>query len=329
MSNNPVFPTWTEERIVEKQVIARPTSYTDVAFYQGNDLRDPNLSEIRRMAPYAIGSKNYLGHTTGNLYEFVLDDARPAIDEYIDVTNELNLHGPNVLHAREEVGYETAEYIARQGRHVHWAHLSTASEAEYAAKLTKKYGQYFTAGVTPHHLTMTDRNADFQQGWNGARMQPPLAQEVDADALLYAYNKGDIQILETDHAPHTIDDKMKAETDNPEGEMDPECTTCFGVSGIEFVLPVMTALVRRKKITMERLVDSTYDQPMRMLGLRACQMTSKTTLLMGPYVIGEDDIVGKSRNTPYVGWTAGAKVVASDMMMRKPKVLGAQPRRAA
>jgi dihydroorotase len=310
MPNNPNRPTWTEARLDEKIAIASQTDRTDIGFYAGVDLENPAFEEFPGMVRKAAGLKLYMGHTTGNTVEHDLDSARPAIDAWMGLARKLGKITPILLHAREKIGSETAEYVARQKYPVHWCHISTDSEVRQAEKLTRNYPEYYTGGVTPHHLTMTARNADFQQGWNGARMQPPLGKERDAERLLHAYNNGSLQILETDHAPHTKDDKHRAEAENPTGETDPNCVTCFGVSGIEFVLPVMTSLVRRNLTTMERVVDSLYDQPKRMLQLGSTAMQKQTKLAIGPWVIGENDIVGKSRNTPYVGWVGSARVVS-------------------
>lgn len=315
MPNNPGHPTWTEARLDEKKAIADDTAHLDIGFYAGVDLENPAFEEFPGMTRKAAGLKLYMGHTTGNTKEHDLEVARPVIDEWIRVARENGNITPILLHAREKVGSETAEYIAEQEYPVHWCHISTDSEVRQAEQLTRHYSDFYTGGVTPHHLTMTQRNADFQQGWNGARMQPPLGSERDAERLLYAYNSGAIQILETDHAPHTPQDKLEAESDNPTGETDPSCTTCFGVSGIEFVLPVMTSLVRHRLTTMDRVVDSLYDQPIKMLGLNRLRkigsmvVNKKTELLIQPYTIGEEDIAGMSRNTPYIGWTAGARVI--------------------
>ncbi|RYX79485.1 hypothetical protein EON76_02085 [bacterium] len=315
MPNNPGRPTWTEARIDEKRAIADRSAHTGIGFYGGVDLENPAFEEFPGMSRKAAGLKLYMGHTTGNIKEHDLTVARPVIDEWMRVSRENGVVAPILLHAREEVGADTAEYIARHEYPVHWCHIATDSEVIKATQLTRRYPEFYSGGVTPHHLTMTQRNADFQQGWNGARMQPPLGNEHDAERLLAAYNNSAIQILETDHAPHTLSDKLKAETDNPTGDTDSSCTTCFGVSGIEFVLPVMTSLVRRRLTTMDRVVDSLYDQPIKMLGLRntrrigAMALNKKTDLLIEPYVIGEQDATGMSRNTPYIGWTAGARVI--------------------
>lgn len=310
MPNNPNgMQTWSEERIDQKVNIAHRDAHTNIGFYAGVNLEEPGLEEFPGMVTKAAGLKIYMGHTTGNVKEHDLEVARPSIDAWIKASRDSgeNVNPPILLHAREGVGEETAEYIASQGYPAHWCHLSTSTEARSASQLASRYPEFFTAGVTPHHLTMTDRDADFKYGWNGARMMPPLGKEVDGDALLSAFNRGQIQILETDHAPHTAEDKQRAEEENPEGHDGVDCTTCFGVSGIEFVLPVMMSLVQRNKLSMDRLVEGLYNEPARMLGMIAIGRAS-TEIVIRPYEIGSDDRQGMSRNNPYVGWTAWGRV---------------------
>lgn len=317
MPNNPAGrQTWSMDRLRKKHEIAEVSAYTNIGFYAGVDLENPDLAELGQMVGAAAGLKVYFGHTTGNTEEYVLDHARPAIDEWIGRGRLLSgapgqaeqPKPPILIHAREGVGEEVADYVASRDWPVHWCHVSTATEVTSSIRLGDKYPDRFTAGVTPHHLTMTVRDADFKYGWNAGRMMPPLGKDLDQFALLSAFNDGSIQILETDHAPHTAEDKLKAESENPEGKDDSNCVTCFGVSGIEFVLPVMMSLVKRNKITMERLVDALHTQPARMLGLNPRANKSQTTMEVAPYVISERDRVSKSANNPYVGWMAWAKV---------------------
>ena len=312
MPNNPRgMETWSRERLDEKIAIAKNSAQTNIGFYAGVNLEDPGIDEFPKMIGDAVGLKLYMGHTTGNAKDHDLEAARPAIDAWIRAASEsydAAALPPILLHARDGIGRETAEYVAGRRYPVHWCHLSTAAEALYAASLSRRHPDHFTAGVTPHHLTMTDRDAQFKYGWNGARMMPPLEREADGEALLAAFNKGDIQILETDHAPHTPAEKHLAETTYPEGHDEADCRTCYGISGIECVLPVMMSLVQRRLTSLERLVDATYHQPARMLGLAAIQ-GSQTVIEAGPYVIGEEDQHGKSRNHPYINWVAWGRVM--------------------
>lgn len=324
MPNNPGRPTWDEERLKEKQAIGRRDSMVDIGFYAGIDLSDPDVDQIPRMIGRAAGLKLYMGHTTGNTVEHTLESARPIIDVWTEEARKRNLHAPILLHALGQVGAETVDYIvSNKKHHAHWCHLSSEYEASAAGLFTKYHGDRFTAGVTPHHLIMTKTNAD-QLGWAGGRMQPALRSETDKDALLRAFVDGDIQILETDHAPHSIIDKMKAEQENPRGDLDPGCTTCFGVSGIEHVLPIMAQQVRLGHLSMERLENSLYHQPLRMLGIRKELMKATTTLLMEPHRIEADDVKGASTNTPYINMMAGARIESIQNPPYPIRVLQAQ-----
>ena len=259
MPNNPGnCQTWSRQRLDEKYQIGRQTAQTNIGFYAGVDLANPNLDQIPLMIDRAAGLKLYFGHTTGNNQEFGLDQAREVIDRWLVCGRQQPIPSPILIHAREGVGAEVADYIAGRGYPIHWCHVSTTTEVSACHRLRQTYGQLFTAGVTPHHLTMTARDADLKYGWPGGRMMPPLGNEVDSQALLDALDKEQIQIIETDHAPHTTKDKLAAERNNPTGDDSPGCNTCFGVSGIEFVLPVMISLVQRHQIRIDRLLDALY-----------------------------------------------------------------------
>lgn len=327
MPNNPGNPTYTEELLVEKQDIARADSHVDIGFYAGIDLSNPDVDQIPRMIGRAVGLKLYMGKTTGNNRVYALDDARDVIDLWTQEAKERGLHAPIVLHAEGAIGAQTVRYIVQKQHHAHWAHLSTAYEAEKSEKFMKQYGQYFTSEVTPHHLTMTDLNAR-QLGWSGGRMMPSLKKEEDMDATTYALNKGYISMIATDNAPHEVSAKIKAERENPHGHTEDGCTTCFGVSGIEFALPILMRQVALGRIDGERIEDITYRQPLRMLGLKASQLAAMTTLEIDPYKIKSEDIVGGSENTPYVNMIAGARVVGMTSKRRKIRVFEAQPKAA-
>ena len=151
MPNNPGgCQTWSRKRLEEKREIARQTAETDIGFYAGVDLADPNFDQLRKMVPLAAGLKLYFGHTTGNNREFGLDQAREVIDFWVSQGRRLNRGQPPILlHARETVGEEVADYIARQDYRVHWCHISTATEIAACRRLSQRHGYLFTAGVTP------------------------------------------------------------------------------------------------------------------------------------------------------------------------------------
>lgn len=323
MPNTPDRPTHSEERLAEKQAIARRTSHIDIGFNAGVNLANPDLDQLPRMMGRAVGLKLFMGETYGNSTVYTLDDAREPIDVWIDEAEKCGLQAPIFLHAEGEIGAEVADYITRREHHAHWCHLSSAEEAEWSRKFTEERRQYFTSEVTPHHLTMTDLNAE-QLGWPGGRMMPSLKKEADHDALIWAFEKGYISAIGTDHAPHPMEPNMQAERENPHGHTGEGCTACYGVSGIEFALPILMRQVLLGKFTLSRLQDAMYTQPLHMLGIDERQMPAKTVLHINPYRIEKEHIVGGSENTPYINRMAGAKVLTMTGRHRTPRVIEAQ-----
>ncbi|GEM_PF-665570 len=330
MPNNPGAPTHSASRVVEKLSIASRTGNLDIGFYAGIDLANPATDQIPRMIGRTVGLKLYMGKTTGNNQPYTLDDAREAIDVWINQADQRGFQAPILLHAEGDIGAETADYIARQDHQAHWCHVSTTEEAHHAHILKQKYPERFTAEVTPHHLTMTDINAE-QLGWPGGRMMPSLKTEIDRDALQWAFTHGDIDIIGTDHAPHAMENKLAVENENPHGHTEDGCATCFGVSGIEFAVPILArqALLgnfsKDKSVdeSFERLEDALYTQPLRMLGIQQGNMPARTVLELGAYRIEKEQIVGSSENTPYINMIAGAKVLEVTGL-RHPRMFMAQ-----
>ena len=102
MPNNPGgCQTWTRQRLDEKYQIGRQTAQTDIGFYAGIDLADPNLDQIPLMINRAAGLKLYFDHTTGNTEEFGLDQAREIIDQWLVHGRQQPAPPPILLHARE------------------------------------------------------------------------------------------------------------------------------------------------------------------------------------------------------------------------------------
>lgn len=304
--------TLSAERVLEKHHIAKETAYTDVAIIGGHDFQNPRLGNYSGMMGLIVADKGYKGHTTGNVHELTIDDPDVwscylASDA---AAKEKGYRLPHMLHAREEVGYEAARRIMKELQApAHWCHISTSTEVDYVEKLIKEFPDLFFSEVTPHHLLMTGRNATYINGWMG-RAVPPLGSEVDQDKLLWAYNRRILKIIGTDHAPHATEEKMEPEAENPMGHTDVDCSTCFGMSGIEFAIPMLTRLVQQEIITMETLVDSLHTQPLRMLGLEHRYKNSETTLEFEPWQITESSLKGRSSNTPYLGGVASSRVVS-------------------
>lgn len=207
----------------------------------------------------------------------------------------LGLRGMSPL--AEEIQVVRDIMLARHtGARVHIAHLSTRASLE-AVVQARKAGIRVTCEVTPHHLLLTDAAV---AGYNThAKMNPPLRSRADTEALVRALSAGEVDVIATDHAPHTGADKML------EFERAP-----FGVVGLETAVSlIMDRLVRTGAIGIERLVELFSVNPCRILKLQG-----KGTLSPGSWAdvtlidperqveVRSTEFLSRSRNTPFEGW---------------------------
>lgn len=249
--------TITVEALESKRALARAKSVVNFGLFFGATRE--NLDEMRR-AENICGIKIYMGSSTGNL---LLDD--PVVwEEVFKIAKEKNV--PVVVHAETEsmikagrrdcecarVATEAAIALREKvGNRLHIAHVSCKQELELirAHKCPE-----LTCEVTPHHLLFTedDRKDAF------LKMNPPLRSQTDQDALWDGLRNGTIDCIATDHAPHTTEEKQKPMDEAP-----------AGVPGVEFMLPLMLNAVNEGKLSLEKLVAVTSENPARIFGVTA------------------------------------------------------------
>ena len=207
----------------------------------------------------------------------------------------LGLRGINPL--AEEIQVVRDIILARHtGARVHIAHLSTRASLEAVVK-ARRAGVPVSCEVTPHHLLLNDAAV---AGYNThAKMNPPLRSEADREALVGALSAAEIDVIATDHAPHTGADKMLDFDRAP-----------FGIVGLETAVSlIMDRLVRPGTIGLERLVELFSVNPCRILKLEG-----KGTLSPGSWAdvtmldpgrrvkVHGAEFLSLSRNTPFEGW---------------------------
>ena len=188
------------------------------------------------------------------------------------------------------------------GAHLHLCHCSTYGSVEIVRQ-AKKHGINVTAEVCPHHFTLTSKDVD--AGDANYKMNPPLRTRKDVDALIEGLKEGYIQVISTDHAPHTQKDKT--------GSMR---TAAFGIVGIEtsFALSY-TALVETGILTLSQLVEKMSYNPAQILNL-PCGTLQKghpadviIADIKNPYTIHKADFVSKGKNTPFEGKEVKGKIL--------------------
>ncbi|MBM3182508.1 MAG: dihydroorotase [Chloroflexi bacterium] len=202
------------------------------------------------------------------------------------------------------------------GARIHICHVSTAGSVELIRR-AKDRGVAVTAEVTPCHLTLTEeRVMGPQEGRDkrlaydtNAKVNPPLRSSKDVDALIKGLDEGIIDVIATDHAPHTLADKMC------EFGLAP-----FGISGFETALGCLMSLVHDGRLNLNTLVARLTLGPAGIIGNKSGELgTLKTgcgadvTLFDpgGEWVVSSQDFVSKGKNTPFEGYQFKGKVVAT------------------
>ncbi|WP_438030922.1 dihydroorotase [Sorangium sp. So ce233] len=179
------------------------------------------------------------------------------------------------------------------GARYHVAHVSSLGAVRILRE-AKARGIAVTAEVTPHHLTLTDAAVI---GYDTAcKVNPPLREQADVDALREALADGTIDAIATDHAPHST-----LEKDCEFAEASP------GLVGLELVVPVLLDLVRQGALPLGRLVDALTRAPARVARLEAPTIKAGARAelcLVDPnlsFVLDPARLRSKSKNTPLLG----------------------------
>jgi len=183
---------------------------------------------------------------------------------------------------------------------VHIAHVSTM-ESVRAIRDAKKRGVPVTAETTPHYFSITD--ASVKNYNTNAKMNPPLRAEQDRAAICQGLIDGTIDVIATDHAPHSIIEKAV--------EFDQAAN---GIIGLETSIPLSLKLVETGVIGITDLIEKMSTNPARILGLenglKVGRMADITIIdPEASYCIDASRFQSLSRNTPFDGWNVKGKAV--------------------
>ncbi|MBQ7340470.1 MAG: dihydroorotase [Clostridia bacterium] len=186
------------------------------------------------------------------------------------------------------------ELAKRIGCKYHVCHISTKESVEVIRK-AKKEGVDVTCETGPHYLILTD--ADLKEDGN-FKMNPPLRSEQDKLALIEGLNDGTIDMIATDHAPHSQEEKSKGLE-----------KSAFGIVGIETSFPLLyTYLVEKKLTSLENLIEKMSINPRIRFGFRLDKL-DYTIFKKGNYQILSQEFLSKGKNTPFEKTKVGAKCV--------------------
>jgi dihydroorotase len=219
------------------------------------------------------------------------------------ISLELGLRGIPAT-AEENIVKRDIELAHQTGGHLHIAHVSTAGSVELIREAKDK-GIHVTAEVTPHHLTLTEE-AVLGSNTN-AKANPPLRTENDVKALIQGLNEGVIDIIATDHAPHTAADKNGDFT-----------RAAFGISGLETAFGSLMGLVHAGQISLTTIIAKLTSEPARILRyekLGTLEAGAPADIaILDPnkeWLVDTRLFASKGKNTPLAGKTLKGKVMAT------------------
>jgi len=263
--------TDSEEAIQDKLTRAHHRMWCDHAFYVGaTNANSAELAALERL-PGTAGVKIFMGASTGDL--LVAEDASLA-RVLASGHRRVAIHAEDEARMNARAGErvpgdasshpvwrddESALLATRRilalaraaGRRIHVLHVTTPAELE----LLGQNKDIATCEVTPQHLTLAGEEAYPRLG-TLAQMNPPIRSGAHRDGLWHWLGQGVPDILGSDHAPHTLEEKAKPYPDSPSG-----------MPGVQTMLPLMLNHVAEGRTTLARVIDLTSAGPQRVFGI--------------------------------------------------------------
>ena len=214
------------------------------------------------------------------------------------VSDQLGIYGSPSA-AEESLTARDSLLALRSGSHVVIQHISSGRSVQLV-RMFRAMGANLHAEATPHHFTLTDE-AVLKYGAL-AKMNPPLRSEEDRSAIIEGLADGTIDIIATDHAPHSREEKARSITAAPSGIIGLETSLALGI----------TSLVRPGHLTLMQLLEKMTVNPARLYHLNAGEIREGAPADLVLFDPEEEwtptEYVSKSSNSPFTGWKLYGKV---------------------
>lgn len=335
-NTNPL--TLSRSDLTAKLDAARGRAWCDYAFYMGGSaVNAEQLAELERL-PGCSGVKVFMGSSFGDLLadgdevlRRILRHGRRRMAVHAEDEARLRARKPLVqasgrVHDHPEWRDVDSALLATQRivhlsaeacRLLHVLHVSTAEEMAFLARHKARV----SVEVLPHHLTLCAPEC-YERLGTLAQMNPPVRDARHRDALWQAVREGVVDVLGSDHAPHTLAEKAQPYPSSPSG-----------MTGVQTLLPIMLDHVHAGRLTLQRLVDLTSAGPARLFGIEskgriAVGYDADLTLvdLKARREIRNDWMASKAGWTPYdgmhvTGWPVGT-VVRGHVVVRDGELVG-------
>ena len=300
-----------EEEIIEKTAVVHVYPYGAITVGEKGE----KLADLEGMAPYAFAfSDDGHGVQNDDMMRKAMTEAKrlgKVIAAHCEVNELLNggyihdgkyaaLHGHRGICSESEWKQieRDIELVKETGCAYHVCHISTKESVELIRQ-AKKDGVNISCETGPHYLVMNDMDLQEEGRF---KMNPPIRDESDRQALIEGLKDGTIDVIATDHAPHTKEEKSKGLE-----------KSLMGVVGLETAFPmVYTELVRKGVITLEKAVELLNVNAKKRFGIGASiKEGEKADLtvfdLDEEYTVDPEKFHTKGRSTPFEGWKVYGK----------------------
>ena len=294
------------------EIIARD-ALIDVTPY-GSITRGPKgqaLSDMADMAPFVVAyTDDGVDVRSDSLMRAAMEEAK-RLGKMIVAHCEIKYEGIGYIHEGEyarahgHLGITSeSEYLQvirdlklaeETGCAYHVCHVST-KESVAAIREAKKRGVNVTCETGPHYLLLDDSNLEEDGRF---KMNPPLRAAADREALVEGLLDGTVDMIATDHAPHSAEEKGRG-----------LAASAFGIVGLETAFPVLyTKLVKAGILPLEKLIDLLSGAPRRRFGLPLNKGDFTVWELDAPVTVDPDKFKSMGRATPFAGWQLFGKCV--------------------
>ena len=330
--------TLDEQTLTAKLERAEQTAWCDYAFFMGgNSENAQRLAELERL-PGCAGVKIFMGSSTGTL---LAKDDEVIADVLANGVRRVSVHAEDEdrLISRQNIAVEAEDpeahpdwrdvesavrattrlvNLARKAnRRVHVLHISSRDEMDILAK----HKDLISVEVTLNHLTLSAPDC-YERLGAFAQMNPPVRDLNHQMGLWAAIQNGIVDVIGSDHAPHTIEEKERPYPSSPSG-----------MPGVQTSLPLLLNHMHEGRLSLERIVDLTSAGPQRLFGIMgkgriAVGYDADLVLvdLKKQRVISDEWIASKCGWTPFdgmsvMGWPV-ATILRGNIVVREDEILG-------
>ncbi len=323
---NTVPQSTTIAKLEEKFLIAKNTSWANYSFMFGGT--NDNLNEILKVDPKNVaGLKLFLGSSTGNMLvdnSDVLEEIFKKTDLLISVHCEdektikdnleiyLDKYGDDIpIEMHPKIRNEEACYISsskaielakKTGARLHVFHLSTKKETNLFSNDKPLLEKKITAEVCVHHLWFSEE--DYKTKGTHIKWNPAVKSKKDRDGLWEALLDDRIDVIATDHAPHTIEEKRNKYTQAPSGG-----------PLVQHALVALLEMYHNGKISLEKIVEKACHNPAILFQIKGrgyIREGYKADLVLvdlkSPWTVQKENILYKCQWSPFEGTTFKSKV---------------------